>query len=134
MAHPLKSFGSVTLTRGVRIAVAPRFEPEQSEPGVFVFSYRIRITNETPGPVRLLSRRWLIVDAAGQKREVRGDGVVGQQPELPPGGVFTYSSYCPLTTPSGTMEGQYTMVGADGERFEVEIGRFTLAAPGEHGA
>lgn len=126
-----KHAGSVTLTRGVRIAVAPSYLPEHSDPGMgrYVFGYRIRITNESGREIKLLSRHWTIVDGEGNRHEVDGEGVVGQQPELSPGEVFTYSSFCPLGTPRGTMEGRYTMQAADGERFEVEIGRFYLVTP-----
>src|ERR1041385_8547500 len=106
MPPPPKNPGSVSLTRGVRIAVAPSYDPEQSEPALsrFIFAYRIRITNESPLRVKLLSRHWIIVDAHGQRHEVRGEGVVGQQPDLGPGESFTYSSFCPLQTQWGTME------------------------------
>lgn len=120
----------MTLTEGVRVAVSPSYLPEQSNPeaGQYTFGYRIRITNESPWRMRLVSRRWLIVDADGERREVEGEGVIGQQPDLPPGESFTYSSFCPLSTPWGTMEGSYTMLREDGEPLEVRIGRFYLAA------
>ena len=125
--------GSVTITRGVRVAVAPAFLPEQSDvaAGTYIFGYRIRISNESDRRIRLLSRRWLIVDAGGERKEVEGEGVVGEQPELGPGEAFTYASFCPLPTAWGTMEGSYTMRAEDGEEFEVEIGRFYLAVPAD---
>jgi ApaG protein len=128
-----KTVSSVTLTRGFRVAVAPTFLPEHSEPEAerFVFGYRIRISNESGRRARLVSRRWLIEDEEGERQEVQGEGVVGQQPVLEPGQTFAYSSYCPLPTPRGTMEGAYTMQGDGGETFEVEIGRFYLLRPGE---
>jgi ApaG protein len=136
MSAPVKSFGSVSLTRGIRVAVAPRFDAAQSDPSSarYVFVYRIRITNESPESVQLLSRHWVITDGRGERHEVRGEGVVGQQPRLSPGEVYTYSSFCPLPTPWGTMEGEYTMEGREGERFEVQVGRFTLASPGQERA
>jgi ApaG protein len=126
-----KAMGSVTLTRGVRVAVSPAFMPEQSDAdsGRYVFGYRIRISNESDRRVRLLSRRWVIVDAEGERREVEGEGVIGQQPDLAPGESFMYGSYCPLPTAWGTMEGEYRMRAEDGEEFFAAIGRFYLAAP-----
>jgi ApaG protein len=125
-----KSQGSVTLTNGVRVAVSPSFVPAQSDPasGEYVFGYRIRISNESARRLRLVARRWVIVDGEGDRREVEGEGVIGQQPELAPGEAFTYSSFCQLTTFWGTMEGRYTMLAEDGKTVEVEIGRFYLAA------
>jgi ApaG protein len=129
MNAPRTSMGSVTLTEGIRIAVAPFYLAEQSEPGRCVFGYRIRITNDSERRVRLLSRHWVIVDADGERHEVRGEGVVGRQPTLAPGESHSYSSFCPLPTPWGTMEGEYTMTTDDGKLFQVAIGRFYLAAP-----
>jgi len=124
---------SVTLTRGFRIAVAPSYLPDHSEPEAdrFVFGYRIRITNESRRRAKLVARRWLIVDGAGERQEVQGEGVVGQQPHLEPGQSFVYSSFCPLPTPRGTMEGAYTMQAETGDLFEVGIGRFYLLGPNE---
>jgi ApaG protein len=129
-----KIASSVTLTRGFRVAVAPLYLPDHSEPdaGRFVFGYRIRISNESPRRARLISRRWLIVDQGGERQEVQGEGVVGQQPMLESGQSFAYSSFCPLPTPQGTMEGVYVMQSDSGEVFEVEIGRFYLIGPEEH--
>lgn len=128
-----KSYGSVALTRGVRVAVSPAFIADQSDPSSrrYLFSYRIRITNEGDVGVRLLSRRWIIVNAHGQRNDVEGEGVVGQQPYLLPGQSFEYASYCPLTTPWGTMEGSYQMLRDDGEMFDATIARFYLVPPGE---
>jgi ApaG protein len=94
----------------------------------YVFAYKIRISNEGASRAQLLERHWAIVDADGEHHEVRGEGVVGHQPDLAPGQAFEYSSYCPLTTPWGTMEGEYVMEGEDGERFEIGVGRFFLVA------
>lgn len=127
--------GSVTLTRGFRVSASPRFEVDHSDPFEprYVFSYRIRIRNESETRAKLISRRWLITDSRGQTHEVRGDGIVGLQPELAPGATHEYESFCPLPTPWGTMEGAYTMRecrGGDlGEPFDIEIGRFYLLSP-----
>jgi ApaG protein len=131
MPPPSKNPGSVSLTRGIRVAVAPSFDADQSDPALsrFIFSYRIRITNESQRRAKLLSRHWIIVDADGHRHEVQGEGVVGQQPDLAPGQAFTYASFCPLQTAWGTMEGTYTMLAEDGESFEVQIGRFFLTLP-----
>jgi ApaG protein len=128
-----KIASSVTLTRGFRVAVAPSYLADHSEPesGRFVFGYRIRITNESGRRARLVSRRWLIMDAEGERQEVQGEGVVGQQPLLEPGQSFAYASFCPLPTTRGTMEGAYIMQGDGGEVFEIEIGRFYLLGPNE---
>lgn len=125
---PRRNPGSVTLTNGIRIAVAPEFAPERSDPSIgrYFFVYRIRITNESERRVKLLTRYWMIVDADGARHEVEGEGVVGQQPEMGPGESFEYSSFCPLPTPWGTMEGRYTMATGDGT-FDAAIGRFYLA-------
>lgn len=132
MAAPVRHPGSVSLSHGVRVAVAPAYLAEHSDPseGRYVFGYRIRITNESERKVKLMSRRWVIVDAQGERAVVEGEGVVGQQPEIEPGCSYTYGSFCPLGTPWGTMEGAYTMRGPDGEVFEAQIGRFYLVGPG----
>lgn len=123
--------GSELATRGIRVRVTPSFVREQSDPeqSRFVFAYRVRIHNESPRQVQLLSREWRIVDADGECNIVRGEGVVGQQPVIPPGQWFEYSSFCPLITSWGTMEGRYTFRAEDGEEFEVPIARFYLVAP-----
>jgi ApaG protein len=122
--------GSESVTRCVRVRVQPVFLPDHSRPSEnkFVFGYRIRISNEGDTRIRLLSRHWVIVDGDGTRREVRGEGVVGQQPELAPGTFFEYSSYCPLEHAWGTMEGTYQMIDHLGERFEVRIERFYLVS------
>jgi ApaG protein len=128
--------GSEAVTRGIRVVVRPRFLPEQSGTAPseawrgqqYVFAYTILIENKGPSTVRLLERRWRIVDAEGDEKEVRGEGVIGKQPVLEPGRSFEYSSFCPLATPWGTMEGEYVMEGAGGERFDVRIARFYLVA------
>jgi ApaG protein len=124
------SLGSVTLTAGIRVAVAPSYLPDQSVPESrrYVFGYRIRISNESQCAVKLLTRHWIIVDADGDRNEVRGDGVVGQQPELEPGASFVYGSFCPLETEWGTMEGSFEFVDAEGTGIQARIERFYLAA------
>jgi len=130
-----KTLSSVTLTRGFRVSVLPHFIAEQSSPDEsrYIFSYRIRIANESDLTAKLLSRHWIITDGNGIQHTVQGDGVIGQQPTLAAGQVHEYSSYCPLPTPWGTMEGSYTMQsiipGEPGELFEIEIGRFYLIMP-----
>lgn len=112
------------------MAVQPKYLPEQSDPGTrqWLFTYRIRISNEGAQRVQLMTRHWVIVDSTGQREEVRGPGVVGQQPKLAPGQVFEYSSFVPLRTSWGTMEGCYQFVGEDGLNFEAQIARFYLVS------
>ncbi len=131
------SHGSECVTAGVRVRVSPSYVAGESSPDEnrYVFAYRIEITNENPYAVQLLTRAWRIVDAAGEANVVRGDGVVGQQPALKPGAVHTYSSYCPLSTRWGTMEGTYGFVRCDdAEPFEVAVERFYLVMPDDPSA
>lgn len=123
--------GSDLTTRGIRVQVAPSFVSEQSDPSQnrYVFAYRVRIINETPGWVQLLGREWRIVDADGELNIVKGEGVVGQQPVIVPGQTFEYSSFCPLTTSWGTMEGTYSMQSEDGQSLTIPIARFFLVSP-----
>lgn len=125
-----KPVGSVALTNGIRVAVQPRYVPEQSDPGArqWLFTYRIRITNEGDRAAQLLNRHWVIVDSGGQTDEVRGPGVVGQHPRLEPGQSFEYHSFVPLRTAWGTMEGAYQFVADDGSAFEASIARFYLVS------
>ena len=115
----------------IDVAVQSRFLPEQSLPedGRFVFAYTIRISNTGSVPARLISRHWLITDDNGKVVEVRGEGVVGEQPWLRPGEDFEYTSGAVLETTHGMMEGSYTMVGDDGTPFEAPIPAFTLSVP-----
>ncbi|MEY3144092.1 MAG: hypothetical protein RLY21_2585 [Planctomycetota bacterium] len=121
--------GSDTVTDGVRVTVRPAFVPSQSsaERRQYLFSYSITIRNEGSARVRLATRRWRIVDAEGEERIAEGAGVVGQHPELGPGDSFEYSSFCPMTTPWGTMEGHFVFE-RDGQPFEVSVGRFYLVS------
>ncbi len=107
------------------------YAPGRSRPQdqQWFFLYTITITNESTDTVQLLSRHWIITNASGQVEEVRGPGVVGEQPILAPSEAFTYTSGCPLTTAFGTMEGTYEMVSGTGERFDVKIAPFTLSEP-----
>jgi len=109
----------------------PRFEPDHSSSvdGKYFYSYKISISNLEGESCQLMSRRWLITDANGQKQEVVGDGVVGQQPVISEGEEFSYTSGCLLETPVGTMEGYYVMRTNDGEEFKVPISPFLLAVP-----
>ena len=118
-------------TREITVRVAVSFLPEQSEParGRWFWAYHIRIENEGPMAVQLISREWLISDGRGGHHEVQGEGVVGEQPVIEPGAAFDYVSGCPLSTPTGSMEGRYHMVGADGSSFPIEIPRVPLVAP-----
>ena len=123
---------SDTITRGVRITVRPRFVPEQSDPtnGQWLFAYHITIRNQGTQAVQLLSRHWIITNGEGHVEEVRGAGVVGYQPLLQPGEEFEYTSGCPLTTPVGTMHGEFNMVVPEsGEKFDAKIEPFRLAVP-----
>jgi len=117
-------------SHGIRVVVRSSYVPERSSPAhdSYFFSYRIRIANEGDVTAQLVSREWVITDGAGHVEVVRGDGVVGEQPVLEPGEAFEYESFCPLATPTGTMQGRYVMLGADGRRFEARIAPFALAA------
>ncbi|MBK7757306.1 MAG: Co2+/Mg2+ efflux protein ApaG [Deltaproteobacteria bacterium] len=121
---------SDTTTRGVRVQVDVRYVPEQSEPGKsWFFAYTVTVENVGDRPVRLWSRHWIITDATGRQQNVKGLGVVGQQPRLMPGERHTYTSACPMPTSMGTMHGTYQMVTDEGDRFDAEIAPFTLADP-----
>ena len=111
-----------------RVEVQPRYLPEQSLPdqGVWSFAYTITISNTGDVPAQLISRHWIITNELGEVEEVKGLGVVGQQPLLRPGESFEYTSGCRLRTASGTMKGSYFCVAEDGERFEVDIPEFVL--------
>jgi ApaG protein len=116
----------------IKVEVETRFLPDQSDEGEnrYVFAYTITIHNDGRLPVQLLTRRWLITDAAGHKQEVAGDGVVGEQPEIRPGKYHRYSSFSVLETPVGTMQGSYGMVDKEGQTFDAAIPVFRLAVPG----
>lgn len=118
-------------TRGIRVSVEPRFLDEESAPAEsrFFWAYTVEIVNLGTETVQLKARHWHITNGRGDIQEVRGAGVVGEEPVLDPGASFTYTSGCPLNTPDGTMAGTYTMVTASGESFPVEIPLFPLDSP-----
>jgi ApaG protein len=118
-------------TRGVTVRVAVSFLAEQSEPakGRWFWAYHIRIENDGPMAVQLMTRRWTIADGRGARSQVEGEGVVGEQPVVAPGAAYDYVSGCPLTTPTGWMQGSYEMVAEDGSSFPVGIPKFALTAP-----
>lgn len=115
----------------IDVQALPKYEPDQSRAseGKYFYSYQITIRNLEGERCQLMSRRWLITDANGQKQEVIGDGVIGQQPVLDCGEEFTYTSGCLLETPVGTMEGYYVMKTNDGREFQTPIKPFLLAVP-----
>jgi ApaG protein len=119
------------VTGGITVRVSVNYLAEQSEPrhGRWFWSYHIRIENDGDATVQLLTRHWIITDGRGEVAEVVGDGVVGDQPVLDPGESYDYVSGCPLQTPTGSMEGSYGMIDADGEPFDVAIPVFPLHAP-----
>ena len=116
----------------IRVEVETAFVPGESDPAKtrYVFAYTITIRNEGVSPARLLARHWIITDANGQVQEVRGDGVVGEQPYLKPGQGFRYTSGAVIETPVGVMQGSYQMIADDGHRFDAPIAPFRLAMPG----
>lgn len=118
-------------TAEVEVVVEPEYLEARSSPenNVYVFAYRVRITNQGKRSMRLISRHWIITDDQGHTEEVRGMGVVGAQPHLGPGDSFSYMSFCPLNTPVGTMAGSYQMVTDQGEEFEAPIPEFSLIIP-----
>lgn len=122
---------STTVTNGIRIVVRSRFVPDDSLPLIkrYTFTYSVRIANEGKRPVRLRSRHWIISDGQGKVQEVRGPGVVGEQPLLAPGQYFPYSSRCILQTPSGRMHGSYRMEAPGGAMFDAFISPFALVPP-----
>lgn len=128
----MSDVSSEAITRGIRVHVEPQFDPRRSEPEAshWFFLYTITIENVGDETVQLLTRHWIITDGNAEVEEVRGPGVVGEQPVLEPGESFQYTSGCPLTTDVGKMEGTYQMMSISGERFDIEIAPFTLCAPG----
>lgn len=122
---------SQATTKGISVTVDARFSPEQSAPdrGHWFFLYTITIANGGDMTVQLLNRHWIITDEEGRVEEVQGPGVVGEQPVLMPGESFEYTSGCPLTTPSGQMQGTYDMVTPTGDHFDAIIAPFHLRGP-----
>lgn len=119
------------MTNNIEVAVEPFFLDDRSDPSEsrYVWAYRVTIANQSNEYVKLLARYWHITDGRGRVEEVRGPGVVGEQPELDPGDSFQYTSGCPLSTPSGIMMGHYTMRKASGETFDIDIPAFSLDLP-----
>lgn len=122
---------SEAITDGIRVTVEALYLPHHSDPDSdrYVFAYTVVIANDGERPARLLTRHWIITDGHGDVKEVRGAGVVGEQPHLAPGQSFQYTSGCVLETPRGTMHGTYQMARDDGSEFDAEIAAFVLAAP-----
>lgn len=122
---------SSAITDGIRVTVRAQYLADQSSPrdDRYVFAYTVRIVNEGERPAQLRTRHWVITDARGVIEEVRGDGVVGEQPRLAPGQTFQYTSGCVLQTAVGTMHGSYRMFRDDGSAFDAEIAAFSLASP-----
>ena len=122
---------SNAVTEGIRVSVTSAYVPEQSAPKArrYVFAYTVKIANEGTQPAQLKTRHWIITDGSGKVEEVRGPGVVGQQPLLRPGEHFEYTSGCVLQTPRGEMRGTYQMYRPDGSMFDAMIAPFALALP-----
>ena len=118
-------------TRGIQIQVRSEYLPGRSAPreSSYFFQYHVRIANVGDETAQLISREWIITNADGEVERVKGAGVVGEQPVLPPGASFDYTSFCELKTPVGSMHGSYQMVTANGDRFDAVIAPFTLAVP-----
>jgi ApaG protein len=118
-------------TRGVTVRVSVSYLAEQSEPAQarWFWAYHIRIENGGDRAVQLLTRHWIITDGRGERHTVEGEGVVGEQPLILPGASYDYVSGCPLSTPTGSMQGSYHMLDTDGAAFDVAIPKFALTAP-----
>lgn len=123
--------GSHAITHGIEITVRSGYIESQSDPeeSHYFFAYEVTIENVGEETVQLLRRSWLISDGSDAEREVSGEGVVGEQPVLAPEGVYKYTSFCPLTSPVGSMRGSYTFAREDSSEFEGEVAPFTLASP-----
>jgi len=119
------------VTRNIRVSVTPQFLEDESRPEMnrYFWAYTVVIENDGPETVQLRSRYWHITDARGHIQEVRGTGVVGEQPVLEPGKSFSYTSGCPLEQPSGIMFGKYHMISENGETFAIDIPAFSLDSP-----
>jgi ApaG protein len=120
-----------SVSNNIKVTVRPKYLPERSEPDEdhYFWSYTIEIANDGDRTVQLTHRYWQITDANGRREEVRGPGVVGEQPKLKPGDAFSYTSGCPLRTPSGVMVGTYRMIDESGDAFDVAIPAFSLDCP-----
>jgi ApaG protein len=128
---PKDAFRYETVTHGIRVTVTPHYLQDRSDPGQsrYFWAYAVEITNLSQQTVQLRSRYWRITDGAGRVQEVRGPGVVGEEPVILPGDSYEYTSGCPLTTPSGFMVGSYQVETARGEALTVEIPAFSLDLP-----
>jgi ApaG protein len=122
---------SDTTTEGIRVQVESLYDEDRSAPqeNYYFFAYRVRISNVGTETAQLLSREWIITDATGSQQLVQGPGVVGEQPVLAPGEAFEYTSFCPISTPVGSMHGFYRMIRGNGETFDAVISPFSLAVP-----
>jgi ApaG protein len=122
---------SHALTNGILVTVKSAYMPERSAPTLrrFAFAYTVTIANQGRETTQLMSRHWVITDSEGEVQEVRGEGVVGEQPVLAPGEAFEYTSWCVIATPSGSMRGTYQMVGEAGAHFDAEVASFRLGMP-----
>lgn len=121
---------SVATTNGIRVTVKSRFLPDQSSGSRWAFAYTVKIENVGRTTAQLRSRHWIITDGNGGREEVKGDGVVGNQPVLKPGESFEYTSGAVLKTPHGSMQGTYRMFTEDGRQFDAQIAAFPLVRPG----
>jgi ApaG protein len=123
--------GSKAVTRGIVVEVESSYVPERSDEAEsrWFFTYTVSIANESQETVQLMSRHWIITDGNGKRQEVRGPGVVGEQPRIEPEQSYRYTSACPLGTRFGTMHGTYQIVTLSGEHFDIEIAPFALSEP-----
>lgn len=119
------------VTHSIAVTVEPQYMPDRSEPAKrqWFWAYTIGIENRGARAVQLKRRHWIITDGRGGRHEVKGAGVVGEEPIIPPGGSYSYTSGCPLDTPDGFMVGQFTMIDEDGGSFQVDIPAFSLDIP-----
>ena len=119
------------ITRDIAIMVEPQYVADRSDPAQnqYFWAYTVEIENRGPRAVQLKRRHWIITDGRGQKHEVKGPGVVGEEPIIAPGESFRYTSGCPLDTPDGFMVGHFTMIGEDGDTFLIDIPAFSLDIP-----
>ena len=124
-------FGDVAETGDFTVRVAVNYLADQSEPGRgrWFWAYHIRIENRSDRSVQLSTRHWIITDGRGARHTVEGEGVIGEQPTIAPGSSFDYVSGCPLTTPTGAMQGSYRMIDESGDAFDIAIPKFALLAP-----
>lgn len=131
MNNDIHTDSTLPHTHDIRVHVKSEYLAEQSNPAEsrYVFAYHVKITNTGIHAAQLLTRHWVIMDGEARVQEVRGDGVVGEQPQLAPGESYEYTSGTVLETPVGSMHGSYGMIDAGGQRFEAEIPAFTLAIP-----